>query len=105
MYLIGCTDNLCRPHYELSRNECFGYACTPALASGLTGHIWSLQELLTYQIPPLILLKAREAEGHSLVPPVEQADQPKGKRGGPSKYSLILLKVKAEKERGLSHAV
>jgi hypothetical protein len=47
MYLIGCTYNLCWPHQELSKAEHAGYACTPAMASGLTTHLWSLQELLT----------------------------------------------------------
>ena len=26
--------------------------CTPAMASGLTSHIWSVKELLTYKVPP-----------------------------------------------------
>ena len=104
MYLIGCTYNLCWPHHELSKQEHAGYACTPAMASGLTNHLWSLQEVLTYKVPPHILLKAREAELHSLVAPPNKTDQPK-RAGGPSKYYLILLKMKEEKARRQQNAV
>src|SRR5581483_169730 len=53
MYLIGCTYNFCWPHHELRKREHAGYACTPAMASGLTDHIWSVGELLTYKIAPV----------------------------------------------------
>src|SRR5579864_7159967 len=39
MYLIGCTYNFCWPHHELSKATHLGFACTPAMASGLTNHI------------------------------------------------------------------
>jgi hypothetical protein len=26
--------------------------CTPALAAGLTDHVWTLQEVLLYRVPP-----------------------------------------------------
>lgn len=26
--------------------------CTPAMAAGLTAHVWSLQEVLRYRVPP-----------------------------------------------------
>ena len=26
--------------------------CTPALAAGLTDHVWSLKEVLLYRVPP-----------------------------------------------------
>ncbi len=58
MWLLGCTYNLCWPHHELSRRE----ACargkrgevllTPAMASGLTDHVWSIWELLSYRVAP-----------------------------------------------------
>jgi hypothetical protein len=48
MYLIGCTYNLCWPHHELSKATHVGFACTPAMASGLTDHMWSVWEVLTY---------------------------------------------------------
>jgi hypothetical protein len=98
MYLIGCTYNLCWPHHELSKKEHAGYACTPAMASGLTTHIWSLQELLTYKVPPHILLNAREAEQQSLTGSPDTSDKPK-RGGGVSQYYRILLKMKEEKAR------
>ncbi len=52
MYLIGCTYNFCWPHHELSKAIHLGFACTPAMASGLTDHIWSVRELLTYKVAP-----------------------------------------------------
>ncbi|MBA2396419.1 MAG: IS1 family transposase [Ktedonobacteraceae bacterium] len=52
MYLIGCTYNFCFPHHELSKITHVGSPCTPAMAAGLTDHIWSICELLSYQIAP-----------------------------------------------------
>jgi transposase-like protein/IS1 family transposase len=55
IYLIGCTYNFCFYHHELSKSKTkggYGFPCTPAMASGLTDHIWSVKELLTYKIPP-----------------------------------------------------
>lgn len=52
MYLIGCTYNFCFPHHELSKTKHAGSPCTPAMATGLTDHIWSLCELLRYRIAP-----------------------------------------------------
>ncbi len=46
MYLVGCIYNFCVPHHEL------GKSCTPAMASGITSHVWSVRDLLTYKIPP-----------------------------------------------------
>ena len=46
-------------HHELSRtapDEETGkrswVACTPAMASGLTDHVWSIWELLSYRVAP-----------------------------------------------------
>lgn len=52
MYLVGCTYNFCFPQHELSKSNHFGYQCTPAMAAGLTDHIWSVRELLRYKIAP-----------------------------------------------------
>jgi len=104
MYLIGCTYNFCWPHQELSKKEHAGYPCTPAMASGLTAHTWSLQELLTYKVPPQILFKAREAERQYPVRSPEALDKPK-RKGGASKYYLILLKMKQEKARSQQYAL
>ncbi len=52
MYLIGCTYNFCFIHQELSKAKHGGTACTPAMASGLTDHVWSICELLRYKVVP-----------------------------------------------------
>jgi hypothetical protein len=52
MYLIGCTYNFCLAHQELSKAKHWGMACTPAMASGLTDHVWSICELLRYKVAP-----------------------------------------------------
>lgn len=58
MWLVGCTYNFCFPHHELSRRRAkvqgLGKASliTPAMASGLTDHIWSVHELLFYRVAP-----------------------------------------------------
>src|SRR5437660_4209149 len=59
MWLLGCTYNLCWPHHQLSRRAAKVQGIrgevllTPAMASGLTDHVWSLQELLSYRVAPL----------------------------------------------------
>lgn len=52
MYLIGCTYNFCVVHQELSKENHWGKMCTPAMASGLTDHVWSFGELLWYKVAP-----------------------------------------------------
>lgn len=64
MYLIGCSYNFCWYHQELSKSiekGGLGMLCTPAMASGLTDHQWSLFELLSYKVapPPLPIPKRR----------------------------------------------
>jgi len=60
MWLLGCTYNLCWPHHELSRREADAQGkraevlLTPAMASGLTDHIWSIWELLSYRVAPTL---------------------------------------------------
>jgi len=52
MYLIGCTYNFCIVHQELSKAKHWGTACTPAMASGLTDHVWRVSEVLAYKVAP-----------------------------------------------------
>ena len=56
MYLIGSTYNFCCCHQELSQPVSAGASRlqpqTPAMASGLTDHRWSLHELLSYKVAP-----------------------------------------------------
>jgi IS1 family transposase len=59
MYLLGCTYNWCWPHHELSRRAAANQGVrgevplTPAMASGLTDHVWSIWELLSYRVAPV----------------------------------------------------
>jgi transposase-like protein/IS1 family transposase len=58
MWLVGCTYNFCWPHHELSRRLAKDQGSkgealiTPAMASGLTDHIWNMHEVLTYRVAP-----------------------------------------------------
>ena len=58
MYLIGCTYNLCWPHDQLRERisdqpgQPRWRERTPAMAAGLTDHIWSMHELLRYKVAP-----------------------------------------------------
>ena len=52
MYLIGSTYNFCWSHQELSKPTHLGALTTPAMAAGLTDHVWSMWELLSYRIAP-----------------------------------------------------
>src|SRR3989441_1698899 len=52
MYLIGCSYNFCFAHHELSKASHVGSPWTPAMAAGLTNHVWSVCELLSYHIAP-----------------------------------------------------
>ena len=52
MYLLGCTYNFCFAHQELSKAEHKGSVCTPAAIAGVTDHVWSIEEVLTYKVAP-----------------------------------------------------
>jgi len=87
MYLIGCTYNFCFAHHELSKAQQRGYACTPAMAAGLTDHLWSIQEVLTYKIAPApwIQLKRRRRPRKNMG---AEDMLPKRPRGRPRKHPL-----------------
>ena len=87
MYLIGCTYNVCWPHHELSKTSHMGCACTPAMASGLTDHIWSVGEVLTYKVAPApwVELKRR---GRPRTRPMLDPNVPKRPRGRPRTHPL-----------------
>jgi IS1 family transposase len=50
MYLIGCTYNFCWPHHEVSRTA--QRVLTPAMAAGVTDHVWSVEDVLRFWVPP-----------------------------------------------------
>lgn len=58
MYLVGTVYNFCTPHQSLVQDK---QARTPAMAAGVTGHIWTVGQLLCYQIapPPYVAPKRR----------------------------------------------
>ena len=49
MYLIGTVYNFCTPHASLAYA---GRETTPAMAAGITAHCWTVQELLSFHVPP-----------------------------------------------------
>ena len=91
MYLIGSTYNFCCYHQELNKPCSAGRARpqrqTPAMASGLTDHLWSLDELLKYKVapPPWVEPKRR---GRPRTRPVPDPSMPKRPRGRPRKVLL-----------------
>jgi transposase-like protein len=49
VYLIGTVYNFCTAHASLTTAD--RQRRTPAMAAGITGHCWSVSELLHYQVP------------------------------------------------------
>ena len=91
MYLLGCPYNFCWPHQELSRtapdpetSKRTWVPCTPAMAGGLTDHVWSLFELMSYRVapPPWIAPKRR---GRKRTRPLPDPTVPKRPRERPRK--------------------
>lgn len=58
MYLVGTVYNFCIPHHSLRRPIWLSSTRkrwvqrTPALATGLTDHIWTVEELMTFKVVP-----------------------------------------------------
>ncbi|SRR6266436_622115 len=86
MYLMGSTYNFCWCHRELSKPLLAGASRpqrqTPAMASGLTDHTWSLSELLRYKVAPLPWEEPKR-RGRPRRRPVTDATVPKRPRGRP----------------------
>ena len=87
MYLIGCTYNLCFPHHELSQAKHVGSPCTPAMAAGLTDHVWSVWEVLAYKVAPAPWVEPRR-RGRPRKHPLPDPAVPKRLRGRPRKVAL-----------------
>ena len=49
MYLIGTVYNFCTPHASLPPTS---GGTTPAMAAGITDQCWTVQELLSFHVPP-----------------------------------------------------
>ena len=56
MWLVGTLYNFCTAHDSLRVRSATGeqrwQARTPAMAAGITDHLWSVKELLCYRVPP-----------------------------------------------------
>jgi len=50
MYLVGSVYNFCSVHASLRLDN--GGRRTPAMAAGITDHIWTVDELLRRRVPP-----------------------------------------------------
>jgi transposase-like protein len=50
MYLVGTVYNFCSPHASLRLED--GRAQTPAMAAGITDHIWTVSEVLHRRVAP-----------------------------------------------------
>jgi transposase-like protein len=80
MYVVGCLYNFCDPHHSLRLKLSVGRSGyrwvqrTPALAAGLTDHIWTPTELFNFRVPPLPW-------------------QPPKQRGRPSQRTLQLIEM------------
>ena len=78
MFLVGCGYNFCDTHHSLrlrlwiNERQYKWVQRTPAMAAGLTDHVWTVDELLTYRVPP-------------------PRWQPPKRRGRPSKELLQLI--------------
>ena len=96
MYLIGSTYNFCCFHQELS--ICAAGEVprllrrTPAMASGLTDHLWSLSELLRYKIAPAPWVEPKR-RGRPRTRPLPDPNVPKRPRGRPRKIPLSTFTV------------
>ncbi len=54
MWLVGGAYNFCTPHHSLRVEAGGGHKWqerTPAMAAGLTEHVWTMRELMHYQVP------------------------------------------------------
>lgn len=87
MYLIGCTYNFCFPHHELSTSTHRGHPCTPAMAAGLTTHIWSVSELLQYKVAPTPWVQPKRVRRRGKASVSDQT-LPKRPRGRPRTHPL-----------------
>ena len=91
MWLVGCCYNFCWPHDSLRRAAPDGaphkwQAQTPAMAAGLTDHVWSMDELLRYAVPlPAWVPPKRRGRKPSPKPvmPKRPRGRPKGSKNKP----------------------
>jgi len=86
MFLVGTAYNFCWVHRSLRVRAGLAGAWqerTPALAAGLTDHVWTMQEMLGYHVPPAPYV-APKRRGRPPKPKAE-AVSPPTRRGRPPK--------------------
>jgi IS1 family transposase len=96
MYLIGSTYNFCCLHQALTTQDA-GEAQrlqrqTPAMASGLTDHLWSISELLSYKVAPAPWVEPKR-RGRPRIRPLPDPNVPKRLRGQPPKIPVSTFTV------------
>jgi hypothetical protein len=84
MWLVGTCYNWCWPHESLrvaapEASAEVWHDRTPAMAAGLTDHVWAMDELLTYKVP----LPAWEPPKRRGPKPQPKPEVPKRPRGRP----------------------
>jgi len=80
MWLVGTTYNVCWPHASLRLRACGRRTWqerTPAMAAGLTDHVWTMEELLRYRVLP--------AEGAPLPRQADDSGRARATRRGRAK--------------------
>jgi len=80
MWLVGTTYNVCWPHASLRLRACGRRKWqerTPAMAAGLTDHVWTMEELLRYRVLP--------AEGAPLPRQADDSGRARATRRGRAK--------------------
>src|SRR6266567_2871811 len=86
MYLIGSTYNFCCFHQALNKRVAGEVHTllrqTPAMARGLTDHLWSISELLRYKVAPAPWVEPKR-RGRPRRHPVAEPSLPKRPRGRP----------------------
>lgn len=91
MWLVGTTSNGCLPHRERSRRQAKlqGHRgeiwLTPAMASGLTDPVWSVNELLWSRRTPAALPPAKRGRGR---PRKQTLSDPSGASANRSMLSM-----------------
>lgn len=96
MWLVGCCYNWCWPHDSLRVASASGASKwqerTPAMAAGLTDHIWSMDELLGYRVPPPAWVPPKRRGRQPQSPPnVGLTKRPRGrprKEGNPTRQGV-----------------
>jgi len=103
MYLIGSIYNFCCPHQELSKRnsaEAPGQQHqTPAMASGITDHLWSVLALLRDKVAPAPWIEPKR-RGRLSLRPLPDPNVPKRPRGRPRKQAVSVNPNVLKRPRG-----